>query len=304
MAIGPLSQKEAYSIWGSVVRNQTSLNEVIAVQDELDLTLNEYVSKINISVMENSHNPLIKVFTEKIPLNIVKGDKYALGDDLAQLSFVDYAIVPLLVKNEAIGVILVDNKFNGKKITYEDIDSLTTFANQSALAMENTILYEKITQLADTDGLTGLYNHRYFKDKLTESISLKKPFALLVIDVDDFKKFNEEYGHTCGDTILGHVGEGIKSVVGKQGIACRYGGDEFTVILPMLSKEKSLEMAKEIQFKVREISEGFNGVVSRPLTLSIGLALYPEDTANEEDLFKRADGKLKYSKISGKNTVT
>lgn len=303
MAIGPLSQQEAYRIWGNVVRTQNSLSDVIAVEDEVDESLNDFIRKITLQLTDGN-NPLIKSLLNREPIKKVKADPNLLGESLVALKFTDYAIVPLIAKKQAIGVILVDNKFNGKPITDEDMDSLITLVNQGALAIENIMLYEKFAGLAITDGLTGLYNHRFFKEQLTKLINEKQSFALLVIDIDDFKEFNEIYGHACGDSILSSVGESIKKVVGSKGIPCRYGGDEFTIILPNYSRIQGKELAVQIQEEVKKVSLNFNGVVQKPLTLSIGLALYPTDANTGEELFCHADSKLKISKISGKDTIT
>lgn len=304
MAIGPLTLQEAYRIWGSVVRNQKSLKKVIAVQDEVDETLNEYIRRVEIGSEEGSENPLFKTLETREPIIMQSADPLILGRDLASLSFENYAIVPLVAKNMAIGVLLVDNKFNGKPISEEDLDSLITFATQAALALENIMLYEKITRLAVTDGLTDLYNHRYFKEQLNLYIKNQNKFCLLVIDIDDFKEFNELYGHACGDSVLKAVAKGLKRAINDKGIISRYGGDEFTIILPNTSRKEAKEIAYSIQDQVKEISKGFDGVVKKHLTLSIGLAMYPNDALTADDLFRKADTKLKLSKVSGKDTVT
>lgn len=303
-AIGPPSRKEAYKIWGKLVRNQATLKEVIEVEDDIDETLSDYVRKVKLDLYTNEKNPIIRCIKTKTPLNIKNANKEFLGKELSRLAFENYAVVPLISKNQSIGVILVDNRFNEKIITEEDVDSLVTFANQSALAIENIKLYEQVSQLAITDGLTSTYNHRYFKEQLRTYINKNQKFSLLVIDIDDFKLFNEEYGHTCGDNVLTEVGKNLKEVIGTKGIVCRYGGDEFTVLLPNQCRESSKEIALNIQKSIKGVSLGFKGIVKRPLTLSIGLALYPDDSVDEENLFKMADGKLKISKVLGKDTVS
>ena len=303
-AIGPPSRKEAYKIWGKLVRSQTSLNEVIAVDEEIDETLSEFVRKVKLNIRKDKGNPIIECLNTKKPLNIKNADKRILGEDLAKLDFENYVIVPLISKNQSVGVLLVDNRYNEKTISQEDVDSLVTFANQSSLAIENIRLYEQVSNLAITDGLTSLYNHRYFKEQLSSHIEKKENFCLLVIDIDDFKQFNEQYGHSYGDKVLSEVGKILQLVAGTNGIASRYGGDEFTIILPDYSKEVAKDVALSIQEYVEGITIGSKGIVRSPVTLSIGLAAYPEDSGDAQGLFKKADEKLRDSKISGKNTVT
>lgn len=122
----------------------------------------------------------------------------------------------------------------------------------------------------------------------------------MVIDVDDFKQFNENYGHSTGDRVLAEVGKILKKAAGSSGSAFRYGGDEFTIILQNTDRKESLEVARSIQNSIRDIA--FD-VVSSTLTLSIGIAQYPKDAVTEAELFVTADRKLKNAKDSGKNTV-
>lgn len=299
-AIGPSSRKEAYRIWGDVVIKKSNLHEVLNSPDEEDETLLEVVTKVRLPLSIHEKNPLIRCVLEKTPLLVQGGNPSDLGPALEKLNFEHFAVVPMIAKDQVVGVYLVDNCFNQKPIQDEDLNALLTFSGQAALAFENIRLYEKIKSLAITDELTGVYNHRHYKDTITRYLSAQIPFVLMVIDVDDFKNFNELYGHATGDQVLQEVGASLKSAVKFKGEAFRYGGDEFTLILPQRTRDEAIEVAKRIQEAILSIALH---KVDHPLTLSIGLAEYPKDTACEKELFILADQKLKYAKDSGKNTV-
>ena len=123
----------------------------------------------------------------------------------------------------------------------------------------------------------------------------------MVIDVDDFKHFNETYGHATGDRILSEVGNALSSAVEERGSAFRYGGDEFTIILPGASRKETMDVAQTIQERINDIALE---AVASPLTISIGVAEFPDESETESDLFITADRKLSFAKGSGKNTVT
>ena len=299
-AIGPSTRAEAYRIWGKVVTSQSNLHDVIEFHEDSDLKLLDTVKGVKLSLTEDLTNPIIKCCTDKSPMLVRGGNPEEFGEDLSKLSFENYALVPMIAKNLVVGVFLVDNRFNEKPITDADLDTLITFAGQSALAFENIRLYERIRKLAITDELTGLYNHRYYKETIHQLMKNRTPFSLMVIDVDNFKQFNENYGHATGDKVLSEVGKALKNAAGTKGLAFRYGGDEFTIIMQNTDREETLEAAKAIQSSISDIA--FD-VVSSCLTLSIGIAQYPKDAETEKDLFVTADKKLKNAKDSGKNTV-
>ncbi len=299
-AIGPSTRAEAYRIWGKVVTSQSNLHDVIEFHEDSDLMLLDIVKRVRLSLSRDSSNPIVKCCINKSPLLIKGGNPEDFGEDLSKFSFENYALVPMIANNLVVGVFLVDNRFNEKTITDDDLDTLITFAGQSALAFENIRLYERIRKLAITDELTGLYNHRFYKETIQDLMKNRKPFSLMVIDVDDFKQFNENYGHATGDKVLSEVGKTLNMAAGRKGHAFRYGGDEFTIIMENTGREETLLVAKAIQDCISDIA--FD-VVSSSLTLSIGIAEYPKDAETEASLFITADKKLKNAKDSGKNTV-
>ncbi len=164
---------------------------------------------------------------------------------------------------------------------------------------------EYFEQISRVDGLTGVYNHSFFHDLLDTEISrsdrYKYNFSLLMIDIDDFKTVNDNYGHQAGDTILKELSLIFESLVRKTDSVARYGGEEFAIILSLTSKEQGRQFADRIvngiaTSKVKGIPS------SETLTISAGLAGYPDDASTQETLIERADEALYKAKSMGKNT--
>jgi diguanylate cyclase (GGDEF)-like protein len=187
---------------------------------------------------------------------------------------------------------------------YDDLNLLSTLANHAAISIINAQLYEKTHNLATTDGLTGLYTHRTYQEKLEEEIQKAKRYrtnlALIMVDTDHFKEYNDTYGHPEGDILLKDICKLLKSYVRKTDIVCRYGGDEFTIILADLDKKKAIDKAKtireaiQLRFNQREVK----------ITASLGVACFPEDAKSKQEILTKVDELLYTSKRGGRNKVT
>ncbi len=166
--------------------------------------------------------------------------------------------------------------------------------------------YEDALKTATTDWLTGLYNHGYFKKYLELEVkrSLRHPYpiTLIILDVDDFKKHNDRWGHSGGDSILREVGQVLRNVTREIDLTARYGGDEFAVILPYSDREGARHVAQRIQQAVQAL-EIFPAAEQGPVRISVsmGIACYPEDAASAEEIVKNADQMLYQAKKNGKN---
>jgi len=165
----------------------------------------------------------------------------------------------------------------------------------------------QLTRLASTDFLTGLYNYGYFQDKLNEYIqaaSETNPLALIILDIDYFKHYNDMYGHQAGDEVLVAVADILTAKIGRRGIISRYGGDEFIIGMPNTNSEQAVQAAEEIRETIR--NHNFPGVEYQPegrLTVSCGVAVYPTHARNTKELFKHADQALFRAKSLNKNKV-
>jgi diguanylate cyclase (GGDEF)-like protein len=165
-----------------------------------------------------------------------------------------------------------------------------------------------LTQLATHDGLTGLYNHRHFQETLANEVDRSrragKVFSLLLVDIDNFKQYNDSHGHSHGDDVLRRLGELLKKRLRKSDLPARYGGEEFIVLLPETNKERAQRVAEEIRKKVE--NHPFPGRETQPsgkLTVSISVVSYPEDGTEPSLLTYSADRALSRAKGKGRNVV-
>jgi diguanylate cyclase (GGDEF)-like protein len=304
MSIGPDSAEEASNIWTHIAKNKIGLEELISIETQFDhlkkSKLNQAIKSIKIPIREDS-GVIALTALEGMPFIINTSEaKQKVKDEFSILLDLDeFVTVPLKAKNKVIGVLLADNRFNQKPITTDAIRVLTMFANQAGLAIENSRLYEQTVVLSNSDSLTGLWNHGYFQYLLGEEIKrcslVKSFFTLFMIDIDDFKAFNDTYGHQAGDSIIKEISRIFKDVSRKFDIVARYGGEEFGIILPITKKEEGLVLAERIR-KTVETSPSLKNI-----TISIGVASYPEDAQKKEDLLAGADKALYKAKRSGKN---
>ncbi|MBC2396545.1 diguanylate cyclase [Clostridium tetanomorphum] len=167
---------------------------------------------------------------------------------------------------------------------------------------------EYLSYLANIDGLTELYNHKYFHEYLKTSIErcrrLGKNVALILIDIDYFKNYNDLYGHQKGDMVLRTIGFILKNSVKDGQIACRYGGEEFAIIIPYKDEKYTLNLAESIRKKIEEYK--FEGEENQPngkVTVSIGVSIFPNKSKNENELVNSADDALYRAKFFNKNRV-
>ena len=157
---------------------------------------------------------------------------------------------------------------------------------------------------AITDSLTGLYNHRYLHERLSEELhrarELQRPLSVLFCDLDHFKGYNDSNGHSAGDAVLREVAHVIEQSVRNIDVAGRYGGEEFVVLLVETERETALAVAERIRERIRAAGFTANGV---PLTVSIGVAGYPDDADRREDLLNKADWAMYLAKRRGRDQV-
>jgi diguanylate cyclase (GGDEF)-like protein len=179
-------------------------------------------------------------------------------------------------------------------------------AQESAKAISNSIVYLKVKELAITDGLTGLYNYRYFQEALSHFLAhsnrCEEKLSLVFIDVDNFKHVNDTYGHKLGDVILSQLADRISESLRKVDIPVRYGGDEFAVILPSTGKKGALLVAERIKQRVEQRAFNVDGKEIF-ITLSIGIATYPDSASTKDALIEKADLALYEAKKRGRNKI-
>jgi diguanylate cyclase (GGDEF)-like protein len=214
--------------------------------------------------------------------------------------------VPLTIGNKALGILRVDSPKAGQ-FAMEDLRFLRTIGDLGAIAIENAQLYEKVEDLAIRDGLTGLYLKHFLMDRLAEEINreLKRgeELAFIMLDLDDFKKYNDKHGHTAGDIVLKTVARVLKGRFKAPGnVLARYGGEEFCVLLPGCSKDKAVALAEEFRKQVAA-TEILLRREKTQVTVSIGVASFPGDAQMREELIQKADHALYKAKQKGRNQV-
>jgi diguanylate cyclase (GGDEF)-like protein len=218
-------------------------------------------------------------------------------------------VVPLTIRGKALGTLNLASA-TSHAFTAADFDILQRCGHLAAVAVENNNLLRQARDLALIDPLTGMYNHRHFKNVLGAEISRaqrhSRTLALFMIDVDNFKKVNDTLGHPIGDVVLQGIARILKNM-GLRGsdLLARYGGEEFAVILPETDRESARRVAEKVCREVEEkasFPDGRGGRVRA--TVSLGLAFFPLDAANGEELVYRADQALYRAKTAGKNRVS
>jgi len=209
---------------------------------------------------------------------------------------------PIKNKDALVGILTVGKKLHDSSYQSEDLDLVMTMSTQAGVVMENAQLYATAKMRANTDELTGLFNHRYFHERLEEEIGrglrFGVIFSLILLDLDLFKRYNDVHGHLAGDKILKQVGECFKSSLRGIDMAFRYGGDEFAVILPGTSSDDAYKVAERIRKEIERTLDA-QGLL---LTCSLGIASWPTDGVVRDGLMQCADSALYHAKRWGNRT--
>ncbi len=219
---------------------------------------------------------------------------------------VSQAAVPLRAGENVFGVMVMASATR-RELSPQEMERLQVLGNQSSLSLQNALLHGELERLSVTDRLTELYNHGYFQQRLEEefkrSARFGHPLSLIMLDIDNFKEFNDAYGHPQGDKVLKAVSGIIRSNLREMDIAARYGGEEFVVVLPETDCEGASAVADRIRADVGDLSwdTGGSGPVKR--TVSVGVASFPRDASSAARLLELADAAMYRAKRAGKNRV-
>jgi diguanylate cyclase (GGDEF)-like protein len=182
--------------------------------------------------------------------------------------------------------------------------TLESLADICATAIQNAQHVDRVRQLAYLDGLTGIFNRRFFEMRIAEELERAKRFganlSVVMVDIDQFKRLNDEFGHLLGDEVLRQVSSIFSDHLRKIDVVCRYGGEEFAILLPETSAQSSLQVADKLRRFVEKWQ--FPGV-ARPVTVSAGTATFPDNGSTRDDLVKAADAGLYAAKQAGRNCV-
>lgn len=213
-----------------------------------------------------------------------------------------YLCIPLLAHGESLGVITLAPLPSAQQSAWAE-----RVAEQIGLAVANLRLRDSLRNQAIRDGLTGLFNRRYFEEAAERELSRAKrhgrPLVFMVLDVDHFKRFNDTHGHDAGDYLLREVGKLLRRSVRQSDFACRYGGEEFVLILPESSVEEASKRADEIRRGFHALGLSHQGKVLGEVTVSIGVAAYPDHGTERDVLIRCADEALYRAKNEGRDRV-
>lgn len=252
----------------------------------------------------------IWVLKQRQPLLVSDADKdFRFNLDLIpaefRREFKSLIAAPLFSQKKVIGILRVESR-DAEAYISDDLRLLTILSDLAAIALENARLYHRIEELAITDGLTGLYCQRYFKERLDDYIlkagRMKQPLSLAMLDIDGFKNYNDKYGHTAGDIVLRAIGEILKSSIEVGDLAARYGGEEFSLIFFGKDKTEAKKLAEAARKKI-EARKFVLRQVETHVTVSIGCASLPEDALTRDEIIRAADAALYKAKSEGGNKV-
>jgi len=224
--------------------------------------------------------------------------------------------IPLIANGEAIGILSIQDDDPADPVPAPEVDAnalarrrqlATAVAEHLALAIGNLNLRESLRLQAIRDPLTGLYNRRYMQEfldrELRSSRRKHRPLAVMMLDLDHFKRYNDNFGHSAGDQALAAVGEALLRCVRAEDVACRYGGEEFTLILPECSLRQATARAEEVRQRLKECCARRDDQPVDALTISIGIAAFDETTNRADLLLKFADDALYEAKRAGRDRI-
>lgn len=310
MGVGPMDSKEANAIWKAIENQRMDLYALIKAyhrikEEPVKPKFMEFTRSLGFPLSPNS-GIIYEALYEMAPLHIditPNSEKTYESDPLVKrLNLKEFVLASLWSNNKPIGLIVADNCITYKPITEDDIRILAMFVNQAAGAIENSKVFENTLIKAHTDPLTNLWNYGYFQYKLDEEIMKAKHqgynLSVIMLDLDDFKKFNDTFGHPAGDEVLKTIGKILKDNSRKIDIVARYGGEEFAFILPYASKKEAKTIGERIRKSVEQTK-----IKGSHFTISIGIASFKEDTTKKEELIRKADLALYKAKREGKNKI-
>jgi len=231
-------------------------------------------------------------------VNTVKGYVAGFSETQSELC------VPLIFFGEKLGVLALDS---ARKNAFEidDLQPLESVADICAAAIQNASYFDRMKQLAYVDGLTGIHNRRYFEMRIVEELERAGRFqgrmSVIMVDIDNFKRVNDEFGHLLGDEVLRLVAGILKQQLRKSDLLCRYGGEEFALVVPETTGENAVRVAEKLRRQVE--NHHFPGV-PRPVTISCGVADYPTHGISRDEVVAAADNALYTAKQAGRNRVT
>ncbi len=319
------SLKEANLLYKLSILLTTHRSEKQLIEDVLNILSEEFnydsATYFSWNAEKERLEPMILRNTN-IPVNANVDRKFKIGDGIAAIALIQkktiavrnvtgiigigsIVAVPIISAGRNMGVLTVARKQKDSFDTNE-VELLELAGMHLTYIIEKIRLYQLLERMAILDGLTGVYNHRYFKIRLSEELKRAErynfPLSIVIFDIDYFKAFNDKYGHQIGDLVLKHVVKVMKDSIRDIDIVARYGGEEFVVVLPYAGKTDAISIADRVRETVWKSPVG---VEDKLLSVAVsgGVATFPDDATDVDTLIKAADDRLYMAKESGRNNV-
>ncbi len=269
----------------------------------------------NIGGQNNFHLKAIEGNRQELLRLVVQQEESATVNDISTRN--DYQplktatrgvmLVPMIAHGKTIGVLTAESPQAGA-FTERDEKMLSVVARSAALAIDNAMLHRRMEELTITDELTGIFNYRYFAEKLKEeqrrASRYNLPLSLIMLDIDWFKKFNDTYGHEVGNIVLKGITGVVKKCIRDVDIFCRYGGEEFVIILPQTPRIEVSRIGERIRQQVEAaVFGGGDNIPELKVTVSVGVTSFPENGKSHDEILSIADQALYRAKGAGKNLV-
>ncbi len=315
LAIGPDSKQEAHRIWEDMKQQGFSLETILKRYDKFltDDAASALSRRFQQSWMKL---PMAEGAPESVDLlaRVLQTAKPFHSNDMSvalpqtDIVLERMVIFPLVLDGTSVGLLLADNAYNEKDVTQRDLKDGAGLANLCTVAVQRARLLERIKEMADRDGLTGLANRRRFDELFPELVARAqrtgRPLSLLILDIDDFKEVNDRFGHLAGDALLKVLAATIKDRIRTADLAARYGGDEIVVALPGADAQAALLVAHSIaeELERRMASTGKILAPDASCTVSIGLAQF-EANQTPQAFIAQADKALYAAKAQGKAAI-
>jgi len=218
-----------------------------------------------------------------------------------------YLCTPILAQGETLGIVHFQATDEAPQIDESELSFKTTFAGQIGLSIANIRLREALRTQSVRDALTGLYNRRYLEETLDREVRraarAEQSLGILMLDLDHFKNFNDTYGHDAGDVVLRETAAALTNGIRAEDFVCRFGGEEFVVILPTADLEASRARGERLRSKMRELTIMHQGKSLGMVTISVGVAAFPQHGMSPKELMAAADAALYEAKREGRDRV-
>jgi diguanylate cyclase (GGDEF)-like protein/PAS domain S-box-containing protein len=249
------------------------------------------------------------------PQSFRRGQRTAPCRHIDPADVIESLCVPFMAQNEALGIVSLQMRASQDRMeplprsSSDDVRQLAgVLAKQVALALGNLKLKESLKNQSICDPLTGLFNRRYMEESLEREFSRanrsKTTVAIIMMDIDHFKRFNDTFGHQAGDTLLRSLGDLLKRNTRGQDIACRYGGEEFAIVLSDSNLTGALQRAEILRQQVKQLNVEYAGQLLGAVSVSIGVALFPDHGTTMGDVLRASDQALYCAKREGRDRVS